>query len=197
MEVPAHSYQVLMIDHKIQVSKVDHKTQVLMVDHKTQVLMVDHKTQVLMVDHKTQVLKDHQAYNLLPALAGSSCALGGCYNLDLVQPDLHALGTELDLENHRVVHCSLNGLCNHSFQNLYHPPHLVHNSAVGHSPFRLAVSGMSGSFLAVASCSGNHLVDGCSGNFLAVKGHPGSFLGSYGSCQFLMVCYNEQVVALE
>ena len=189
MEMPAHSYQVLMIDHKIQVSKVDHKTQVL---------MVDHKTQVLMVDHKTQVLKDHQTYNLLPALAGSSCALGGCYNLDLVQPDLHALGTELDLENHQVVHCSLNGLCNHSFQNLYHPAHLVHNSAVGHSPFRLAVSGMSGSFLAVAGCSGNHFVeDGCPGNLLAVEGHPGSFLGSYGSCQFLMVCYNEQVVALE
>ena len=57
---------------------------------------------------------------------------------------------------------------------------------------------MSGSFLAAAGCFGNHLVveDGCSGNLHAVGGHPGSFLGSYGSCQFLMVCYNEQVVVL-
>ena len=83
MEAPAHSYQVLMIDHKIQVSKVDHKIQ------------------VLMVGHKTQVLKDHQAYNLLPALAGSSCALGGCCNLDLVQPNLHALVLSLTLKTTR------------------------------------------------------------------------------------------------
>lgn len=127
----------------------------------------------------------------------SSCALGGYCTLDVAQPDLHALGTELDLENHLVVHCSLNGLRNHSFQNLYHPAQLVHSSAEGRILFHLAVSGMSGSFL-VASCSGNHFVeDGCSGNLLAVEGHPGSFHGSYGSCQFLMVCYNGQVVALE